>query len=229
MNMVKVHAKQEAIRLRNEGHSYNYIASKVGVSKGTLSVWLADVPYTPNQETISRIGKALAASGAVKSEMKRKSIQQAREEAGSDLGKFTSRDLFMVGLGLYIGEGIKSTQMTSFANSNPAIINLIIRWFTQSLGVKKENIRIRLHLYPDCSGDASIAFWSNLTGISKSQFLKSIIDRRLDKKAVRSGKLPHGTAHLRINSLGEKKFGVFLARKIMAWSDIVLGTQELRV
>ena len=227
--MTKVHAKSAAIELRKAGHSYNYIAPRVGVSKGTLAVWLADVPYTPNLETIERVGKARAASGEAKSKLKRESFQLARREARVDIGNLSRRDLFMLGLGLYIGEGAKSTLQTCFVNSNPAIINLIIMWFTKAVGLKNENLRIRLHIYPDCSEEESLQFWSETTTIPRSQFLKTIVDWRKDKKAFKSGKLPHGTAHLSVNSLGEKRFGVFLARKILAWSDEVLGTKNAGV
>ena len=224
--MTKVHAKAAAIELRKAGHSYHRIAASVGVSKGTLAVWLADIPYTPNLETIERIGKARAASGEVKSRLKRDSFQRARMEARTDVGRLSRRDLFMLGLGLYIGEGAKSTSQTCFVNSNPAIVSLLIRWFIKAVGLKKENLRIRLHIYPDCNEDKSLQFWSETTTIPRSQFLKTIVDWRKDKKAFKSGKLPHGTAHLSVNSLGEKRFGVFLARKILAWSDEVLGTKN---
>ncbi len=227
--MTKVHAKAAAIELRKAGHSYNYIADSVRVSKGTLAVWLADVPYTPNFETIERIGKARAASGEVKSRLKRESFQRARLEARADIDRLSHRDLFMLGLGLYIGEGAKSTLQTCFVNSNPAIVNLLIKWFIKAVGLKKENLRIRLHIYPDCSEDGSLQFWSETTTIPRSQFLKTVVDWRKDKKAFKSGKLPHGTAHLSVNSLGEKRFGVFLARKILAWSDEVLGTKNAGV
>ncbi|MEK7480234.1 MAG: hypothetical protein AAB665_03030 [Patescibacteria group bacterium] len=218
-----------AIELRKAGHSYNHIAASVGVSKGTLAVWLADIPYTPNLETIERIGKARAASGEVKSRLKRESFRRAREEASADIKAISHRDLFMLGLGLYIGEGAKSTSQTCFVNSNPAIVNLLIKWFIKAVGLKKENLRIRLHTYPDCNEEKSLQFWSETTTIPESQFLKTIVDWRKDKKAFKSGKLPHGTAHLSVNSLGEKRFGVFLARKIMAWSDEVLGTKNAGV
>jgi hypothetical protein len=49
-----------------------------------------------------------------------------------------------------------------------------------------------------------------------------IVHQRKDKKLFKRGKLPYGTAHLAIKSNGEKKFGVFLARKINAWIEKVL-------
>lgn len=227
--MTKIHAKKIAIELRKAGHSYTYISASVGVSKGTLAVWLADIPYTANVETLMRIGKARTASSEAKSRLKRESIQRARDEARADIGALSQRDLFILGLGLYIGEGAKSTLQTCFVNSNPAIINLLIRWFTGPVGLSKENLRMRLHIYPDCIEEQSLQFWSEATTIPRSQFLKTQIDWRKDKKTAKFGKLPHGTAHLTVNSLGEKRFGVFLARKIAAWSDEVLGTKNAGV
>jgi hypothetical protein len=223
--MTKVHAKLRAVEMRKAGHSYSYIVSRTGVSKGTLAVWLADVPYTPNPNTVKRIGRARAASGAAKSKLKLASIIQARKEAASEIGRLSRRDLFMLGLGLYIGEGTKSTMQTVFVNANPIVICLMIRWFTQAIGMRRENLRLRLHVYPDTTVDDAIRFWSRATGLPKTQFRKTMIDWRKDKKTVKLGKLPYGTAHLCVNSLGEKRFGVFLARKISAWSERALGKE----
>ncbi len=227
--MIREHTKLKAIKLRKMGHSYNYIAGVANVSKSTLSDWLGRIPYTPNQETIERIGKARAASGAAKSKIKRESILLATREAYRELGEVSHRDLFMLGLGLYIGEGSKTAEITRFVNSDPPVMNLMIRWFTKALGLPKRNLRIRLHLYPDCNEGQSLQFWSKVTTIPIRQFQKTSFDRRVDKKVAKSGKLLHGTAHLSVNSLGQKRFGVFLFRKIVAWSELVLRKGITRV
>lgn len=224
--MTKVHAKIKARMLRESGHSYNHISQAVNVSKSTLTLWLADIPYTPNSETIARIGSARAAAGKVKSKIKFESIALAKKEAERSLQSMTQRDLFMLGLGLYIGEGSKSGLMTRFANSDPAAINLMIHWFTKALGVPKKNLRLRIHLYPDCNEKLSLQYWSRMTGVPRTQFYRTSIDRRTNKRVDRAGKLPHGTAHLIVVSLGDKRWGVFLARKITAWSAKVLGVSN---
>lgn len=224
--MIKLHARSTAYELRKAGHSYNFIAKQVRVSKGTLSAWLGKMPYTPNAETVTRIGKARAAAGAAKSLLKRKSIESATRQAILEIGEISRRDLFMLGLGLYIGEGAKSDQMICFVNSNPTIICTAICWFTRILKVPRDNLRLRIHLYPDNEVEKSISYWSQTTGIPRDQFHKTITDRRTNKKAVKAGKLPYGTAHLMVLSKGDKKLGVFLARKISAWSDKVLGVKQ---
>lgn len=227
--MARFADKLRSVELRKAGHSYNYISRALGISKSTLSDWLADVPYVPNEETIRRIGVARAASGEAKSKIRRESLFLARKEARRELGKVSRRDIFILGLGLYIGEGSKSYEITRFVNADPAVLNLMIRWFTQALGLPKENLRIRMHLYPDCDEKKSLQYWSKMTTIPLSQFQKSSFDRRTDKKASKSGKLLHGTAHLSLKSFGEKRFGVFLFRKIAAWSEMALGTKNAGV
>jgi hypothetical protein len=224
--MAKIYSKEQAQRLRGAVHSYTYISQVTKVSKGTLSVWLADIPYIPNTETIKRIGNARAASGQVKSRLKRESIAKAKVEALAELGSISKRDLFILGLGLYIGEGVKSNASIGFANANPSVVNLIIRWLVETLELPKSHIRLRLHLYPDCDEAKSLQYWSEMTTIPLSQFQKTSFDRRTDKKVTKAGKLPYGTAHLVVRSMGERRFGVFLSRKIEAWSAQVLKQEE---
>ena len=227
--MARFADKLRAMELRKKGNSYTYISEILNISKSTLSDWLAEIPYTPNAETVSRIGRARAASGEAKSKIRRDSILEAGTASKRELGRMSQRDLFMLGLGLYVGEGSKTAEIIGFVNADPSVINLMIRWFTEAIGLPKANLRIRLHLYPDSDERRSLQYWSKITTIPVSQFQKTSFDRRTDKKATKSGKLLHGTAHLRLKSFGEKRFGVFLFRKISAWSGLVLGNNSAGV
>lgn len=223
IGVTKITSKLAAIELRKAGHSYSYIAQQLAVSKSTVSIWTSSVLYVPNKETKERIGKARAASTAVKSLQKQKSLESAKIEALSDLGLLSQRDLFLLGLGLYIGEGIKSDNIVRFVNAHSLTVAFMIRWFIEAVGVRNDNIWIRLHLYPDTDVDAAHTFWIKETGVPRVQFYSPVIDKRTDKKAKKRGKLPHGTAHVTVKSLGEKRFGVFLARKLMALSGLALA------
>lgn len=212
----------EAIKLRKKGYSYSYILERISVSKSTLSYWLSGIPYIPNAETTLKIGEALAASGRAKNKIKIESINRATEEAKTDIGKLTKRDIFMLGLGIYIGEGTKTHNIVRVINSNPDIIKFVVGWFEEVCGLNRRNFRLRLHLYPDNVIKEAICFWSKSVGIPVGQFQKVQVDVRPNKTFAKRGKLPYGTAHLSIKSLGEKKFGVFLSRKINAWISEVL-------
>lgn len=214
--------RAQALHLRKDGNSYNYISKVTGISKSTLSDWLTEIPYTPNQETIERIGKARAASGAAKHKIKVESFKKAALQGKIDIGSINQRDLFMLGLGLYIGEGTKSGNIIRVINANPRVIRLAINWFKKICGLANDNFRLRLHIYPDNNENDCIKYWAKETGLPRHNFQRTQVDVRKDKKMAKRGKLPYGTAHLHIKSNGVEKFGVFLARRIQAWMDIVL-------
>lgn len=218
--MHSLSTRDMALELRRDGFAYSYISEKTGLSKSTLSEWLSGVSYTPNRQTIERVGKAIAASNAQKVRIRLEETEKVRQAAFLDIGKVSKRDLFMFGLGLYLGEGAKTYDITRIVNSDPKVIRLAMEWF-YNLGVMREQFLLTLHLYPDSDVERSLQFWSHTTTIPRSQFGKTQIDRRVNKRKNRAGKLPYGTAHLTVRSLGRKEFGVVLARKIQAWNDEV--------
>lgn len=210
--------KSLAIKLREEGYSYPYISEQTGLSKSTLSGWLTDIPYTPNEETVRILGKARAAAGERKAEIKRSENKLIREAASAKIGKLNERDLFMLGLGLYLSEGAKTSNIVRIVNSDPKVIQTAIAWFL-SLGVSLDQFSPRIHLYPDNDMEGSLEFWSGITKIPTAQFHKSYVDIRTDKKQNKVGRLPHGTLHLRVKSMGKKKYGVLFFRTIQMWSE----------
>jgi hypothetical protein len=213
--------KEKAIQLRKEGYSYSHIAKMTGYSLSTLSYHLRDISYTPNKETVLKIGKAISASSKRKSEQKQASIERARTKARQDIGPLTKRDLFMLGLGIYIGEGSKTQDIIRLVNADPNVLKIYISWL-QSFGLGVENFVIRIHLYPDSSVLDAEVFWSKQLGLPRTQFQKPSIDRRVGKDRKRSGTHKYGTAHVTVRSNGEKAFGVELARRIGAWMEEVL-------
>jgi len=55
------------------------------------------------------------------------------------------------------------------------------------------------------------------------------MDMRKNKKLSKIVKLPYGTTHLSVKSCGNKRYGVFLARKIEVWTKEVFDSKNLRV
>lgn len=213
--------RQKAIDLRKEGYSYNYIKKIIPVSKSTLSAWLYDIPFVPNVHTEKTIGNARIASGVYRNTLKKESVRDATEHAYKDTPSLSERDVCMLGLGLYIGEGGKTAGITRIINSDPKIINMVLHWFRIQFGIKKDNFKVRLHIYPDTDKEKAIAYWSEALIIDKLYFSTPTVDVRTNKKASNAGKLPYGTAHVTVKSLGDKKLGVYLHRYIMALIDRV--------
>jgi hypothetical protein len=192
--------------------------------KGTLSYWLMSIPYTPNAHTITAIGNARTKSGQFKNLQKRKTIEAAAQLAEKDVGTISKRDLFMLGLGIYIGEGTKTNDQVRVVNSDPLIIKVVVRWFKEICGLRDENFIARIHAYPNVNISDAQKFWTKTLGIKRIAFHKIQIDTRENKSRKNLQKLPFGTLHLTIRSNGNKEFVVFLARKIAAWISLVMKT-----
>ena len=214
--------REEVFTLRKQGYSYNLISARTGISRGTLSDWLSEVEFVPNAEVKERIGRARAASILAQQRKKLSSFELARKMAETDIHTISKRDLLMLGLGVYIGEGSKTGGITRIINSNPLIIKLTLKWFREIFGLATSNFRVRIHLYPDNDIPKTLRFWSKQLDIPLRQFQGTQVDRRTGKKMFKRGKLPHGTAHVTVQSQGRPEHGVFLQRRINAWIEKVM-------
>ena len=218
---MKIAARKKAIYLRHAGWSYNVIAGRLGVSKSTLSNWLKDTPYTPNDETRRKIKAGPAKSAEIRHAAKVAAIAEAYDSSAREIGMLSKRDLMLLGIGLYIGEGTKMYEMVRVINANPDVIKLAVRWFGEICHVPISNLIMRIHIYPDCDEKTTLRYWSKISGIPLTQFQKTQIDRRTGKKTKKRGTLPYGTAHLSVRSMGNKRHGVMLHRKIIGWIEAI--------
>lgn len=217
----KSYLKNDALSLREKGYSYELIRQKTGVSKSTLSDWLKRLPYKPNAEVLERMKRGQIKSSGTLRRLRLERIKEARRIAKQELGQVSKRDLMLLGIGLYIGEGSKDDRgSVSFANSDPKVVKLMVNWFTKVVGVEIRNFYIRVHTYPDNDIKETLEFWSKATSIPINQFGKTYIDRRKDKLIKNKNKLPYGTAHIRIRAFGKKEFGTNLLQKIVGWIEL---------
>lgn len=214
--------KLEAIKLRNEGYSYSLISSKLGIAKSTLSLWLKGVSFCQNNYTKDLIIQGQKKSIEGKRLDKILSIMTAVKYAEKNIGKMSGRDIFLLGIGIYIGEGSKAGNLVRIVNSDPRIIKFSIQWFKNCFGLNESNFKIRIHMYPDNNEDKVLTFWRNELNLPKETFHTPYIDRRLNKKSKKTNILPYGTAHLSVVSNGVKNNGVLLHRKILASINFVL-------
>ena len=213
--------REKAMKLRKSGYSYTYISKQTGLAKSTLSYHLRDVAYAPNSATIKNTGLARVNAAKTKASQKTASLLEARHLAKIDIGKISQRDLFMLGLGVYIGEGSKTQDIIRVVNTDYRVINLFMKWLG-TMGYTRKNFTIRIHLYPDSNIREAKDFWALKTGLPLSQFQKECIDLRANKDRKRSGKHAHGTAHVTVRSNGKKELGVAFSRRIGAWMEEVL-------
>ncbi|HUX36158.1 MAG TPA: hypothetical protein VMV71_03965 [Candidatus Paceibacterota bacterium] len=196
------------------------IGEKIGVSKSTLSNWLGKIPFKPNKEVVKKVGMAKLKSALYKHRLKFENIAKMKMEADIDIGKLSKRDIFMLGIGVYLGEGSKSQEEIRVVNSDPAILKLAVKWLREFGKIDINHIRVAIHGYPDHNINELLSFWSETLNIPPQQFIKTNIDIRKNKLESKKRKLPYGTAHLYVRGGGTLPSGVKgLHRKIMGWIE----------
>ncbi len=211
--------KQKALELRKQGLSYKEILTKMKVSKSTLSIWLREVELTKEQKA-----RLLNKSERIRYEVAKKKVRarltktkeiinESRKEA-IILSK--NNDLFLLGIALYWAEGAKNgVESVKFANSDPKMILLIMRWFREVCKVPEEKFRIHIHMHNLHTRKDIIEYWSKITKINKSQFYKPYIKE--SSLGQRKNMLYNGTCSVIVSDKA-------LFRKIVGWK---LGLQDL--
>jgi len=114
--------------------------------------------------------------------------------------RLSARDekLKMTGVFLYWAEGAKLSGKNcgiDFANSNPEMIRIFVKFLRKICGVNEKKLRIYLYCYSNQSIEVLLNYWYKLTNIPKSQFSKPYV--RNDFLPEKSGKMKYGMVHIR--------------------------------
>ena len=215
--MAKFREKNKAIKLRKAGQSYSQIKQALGVSKGTLSVWLKGLPLS--EERI----RELRDWSEKRIEHYRETRRRKREAIFGEAYKrerkvilpLSPRDVFIAGLFLYWGEGAKTRlSQLSLSNSNPAVIKSFIAWLGLALGVNRSGVSIKLHLYSDMDTQREMRFWSKALDVPISQFKKPYIKTsKLSSLTYKNG-FGHGTCNAEVGN-------AIVGRKIFAGLKVI--------
>ncbi len=189
--MAKQQEKYDAQILRKNGDSISSIAKKLGVSKSTVSFWCKEISLTPRQITkIAKTSKHHATEALLKAAEKLRDdrkirVNQANLAGRKIVGKLSNRDVLMVGLGLYWGEGYKKgSQELGFTNSDPSMILFYLKWLKTSFSIDRERLILRVSInYNHINREkVVIKYWSTLLGIPESQFTKTSFIKTKAKK-----------------------------------------------
>lgn len=107
-------------------------------------------------------------------------------------------NLKIAGLMLYWAEGVKvGKNAVDLANSDPVMIKLFLLFLKEIYQVDKSKLRVLLYCYSNQDVQQLINYWSKITKISKTQFIKPYI--REDFRQSKSNKMPQGLVHIRYN------------------------------
>ncbi len=175
---MKKEQREEARRLRlEEGLSVREICTKLGVSKGSVSVWVRDIELTTEQRTALKKRNPVYAGqhlGAQANILKHREIRRQYQEEGRQKAR-ENDPLHIAGCMLYWGEGAKSRTQLELANSDPVLIQFYLNFLRESLKVADNDIRVRVNCYlgNDLTSEEIENWWLELLDLPRSVLEKN--------------------------------------------------------
>jgi hypothetical protein len=152
--------KAEARKLRSAHFSLKAVAAKLGISKSTASLWLRDMPSAIAQKR----GAGDPEFGNASHKRAVAALKKWRLEAEESWQRLREEPLFMLGLGLYWGEGDKTTKSLGLSNNDARLIKVWIAWCRQYFPAVALSGRVQIH--PDVDGTKARQYWSRVTGVT---------------------------------------------------------------
>ena len=201
--------RARAIILRKEGLSYNEIRRDVPVSKSSLSLWLKQVPLSPQHRArlYTKQIQILSRGSQSQHERRKREVDNIIAGAKAEVHFPLSKDAFkFLGAALYWAEGSK-TKNFEITNSDPFLIAFMVQWFHKTFGVSPQSFKVHLNIYPQQNETHIKQFWSNLTGIPLSNFGKSFIKPL--NKGYKKNNLYYGTIKVRVPKGTDMKLKIF--------------------
>ncbi|MBL7053534.1 MAG: helix-turn-helix domain-containing protein [Candidatus Portnoybacteria bacterium] len=205
-----------ARKLRKQGWSMNDIQKELSVSKSSVSRWVKDIRLSKKQR------KKLNKKGFSKEAIEKRRETRLRNEkakrqviidkAKSNIRTLSKKDLKIIGIALYWGEGSKTQRgSVRIFNSDPKIITLSMIFFRKICEVSEDRFRGRLYIHSHLKKRQAEKFWSDLTKIPLSQFHKTHVKKSIASKNKRDT-IPLGTFEIYIGDTS-----LFL--KIKGWIE----------
>jgi transposase len=217
---------EKARDLRAKGHTYAEIAAELGVSKGSVSLWVRDMPRPgriSSEECRNRSTAGVSAywqAEGLRREARRLAV---RDRAAAEIGGLSDREILVAGAIAYWCEGSKdkpyrrSANRVVFINSDLDLTLFFLR-FLAVAGVDRDRLICQLHIHESADVEAAQQYWQKATGVPAEQFRRPTLKRH-NPKTIRknTGELYHGC--LRI----EVRRGVELYRKIEGWAAAAMA------
>lgn len=210
--------KNKALEYRARGLSYNQISSRLKIPKSTLCTWLKDdlgsvkAKELNIEKTRSVWSRNISKFNSLRAKRYKAEVFDEIIANSKTLPELKTDNLFWIGIGLFMAEGSKREKWSvKFANSDPVIIKLIMRFFREVCKVPENKFRLLVFVHDNCDEEESLKYWSRIAKVPEEQFWRSQIVRSRSSLGVRPiDRLPYGTLRIAIPDTK-------LNRKIYGW------------
>jgi hypothetical protein len=182
---------QKARELRAAGRTYDEIAAELAVSKGSISLWVRDLPrparlsYAESRRRNAEATAAYFQTRRIRREAERRDVVDA---AAAQIGALSDHEVLIAGAIAYWCEGAKSKphrpcDRVTFINSDPRLILFFLR-FLAVAGVSSDRLAPRLLIHESADVEAAHQFWQDVIGLGPEQFRRPTLKRH-NPKTVR--------------------------------------------
>lgn len=204
--MAKSFQKLQARKLRSEGQSIKEIAKTLEVSVGSVSIWVRDIILTPEQTKVleKRIGDPHYGRRAAYLELSKnkhqEKIAEIYREGAKRVGKLSGRDIYLLGLALYWGEGFKKDNLVGFATSDPDMARFFIVWLEKVFQTPKSDLilRVTANISHIDNIDKIQAYWCAKLEVDNSAFSKPFFQNTVWKKQYDNADDYRGVIRIRV-------------------------------
>ncbi len=206
-----------AVQLRKQGMAMGDIAKELGVAKSSVSYWVRDIRLTEGQrQRLNKNGHSVAAIEKRREARLRNTAQRRAvitERAWQVAEQLVHDPLWCVAVAMYWGEGGKTQNMVRIANSDPAVISLMMRFFREVCKVDEAKFRGHIHAFAHSDVSDLKRYWESVSGISADRFYKTYQKPSAASKGKRAG-LPKGTFQIYVHDTD-------LFFTLMTWIDFL--------
>jgi hypothetical protein len=163
----KVEEQERARAMRADGMTLLDIATQLGVSKSSVSLWVRDVEFTSSPRRYGARQRPHPAH-----EAKLRQIEELDTEGIERVGTLRNDAVLAAGIALYAGEGSKTEGAVRFANTDPTMVRFFCAWLRRFFDVDESRLRVRVYLHQGLDLDAAQRYWSEVTAVPLDQFRK---------------------------------------------------------
>ncbi|MFG2567689.1 hypothetical protein ACGFR6_19875 [Streptomyces sp. NPDC048567] len=221
--------RAKARELRLEGKTYDQIQLELGCSKGSISLWVRDLPKPVRSRSAIEQAR-LAGRMRWDHELAVRDAERQRTKAAakSEIDALTDRELLLLGVALYWAEGSKDKpydrrENVMFINSDPNVIQVYRAWL-RLLGVTPDRLAYRVMIHESADVEGAERYWADLVGIGVADLQKTTLKKH-NPKTVRknTGDAYRGCLVLRVSQ------GAELYRRIEGWWSGIADQAQLRL
>jgi hypothetical protein len=201
--MAKPEERKRARELRQQGWAIHEIAKELNKHKDVIIGWCGDIELSNEQIAALAVDNPYWAQqykGAQSNRFKAlRQRQQYQEE-----GRMKAREkswLHLTGCLLYWAEGGKSRKEVAFANSDPNMIQIFVRFLREEMGIDDEIIKVKIicHTQDENEIQGIRNFWQELLNLPET-CLEKVQHKQGSNN--RKNRLIHGVCTIRVYRVG---------------------------